>query len=99
MGCCVLCKYRSDDTDMALLVLIVVGAFLGWVASIITRIEAPREVLRQMGIGLVASLVAGLVVNHGTVLGGLSFFALGAAIAAAIALLVIYHAAIRPSEA
>ncbi|MEM7666772.1 MAG: hypothetical protein AAF250_13025 [Pseudomonadota bacterium] len=84
---------------MALLVLIVIGALLGWVASIITRTEAPREVLRQIVLGLFSALVAGLIVNQGTILGGLSLLALGTAIAAAIAMLVLYHGAFRRSEA
>ena len=33
---------------MALLVLIVLGATLGWLASIIARTEAPGAILRQI---------------------------------------------------
>ncbi|MEM9501789.1 MAG: hypothetical protein AAF941_08075 [Pseudomonadota bacterium] len=84
---------------MALLVLIAIGASLGWVTSIITRTEAPGEVLRQIGIGLLAALIAGLIVNQGTILGGLSLLALGAAIGASIALLVLYHGAFRRHRA
>ena len=80
---------------MALLVLIVLGATLGWLASILARTEAPRDILRQMGVGVAATLVVGLLVNSGTFLGGLSFLALGAALAAGAAALVLYHAIIK----
>lgn len=85
---------------MALIVLIILGATLGWLASILARTEAPGSILRQIAIGVVAALVAGLVMNSGSLLGGLSLLALGSASGAAIALLVIYHFAIeRRSDA
>ncbi len=76
---------------MALLLLIIVGASAGWFASIVARTEAVGAILRQMGIGLVVSLIAGLLMNSGTMLGGLSLIALGTATGAAIAALVLYH--------
>ncbi len=84
---------------MALMVLIVLGALLGWMASILARTEEPGDILRQMGLSLLAALIAGLIANQGTVLGGLSLIALGAACAAALVVLVLYHAVLRKSEA
>lgn len=80
---------------MALAVLFLVGALLGWLASILARTESASEIVRQIGIGVVASLVGGLFMNNGTMIGGLSLMALGAGVAAAIVLLVVYHAVIR----
>lgn len=77
---------------MALLLLIAIGLTAGWLASIITRTEAAGEILRQLGVGLIGSLVAGLLINQGTILGGLTLLALGTSIAVAAALLVLYHA-------
>ncbi|MFN4240183.1 MAG: hypothetical protein ACK4E5_06030 [Erythrobacter cryptus] len=80
---------------MALLVLILLGATLGWLASILARTEAPRDILRQIGLGLVVSVVAGEIANRGTVIGSLSLLGLGVALAACIAALVLYHALAR----
>lgn len=77
---------------MALLVLIVLGATLGWLASILARTEAPGAILRQIAGGIAVSLVAGVFANGGTMLGSLSFFGLGAALAATFIGLVLYHA-------
>jgi uncharacterized membrane protein YeaQ/YmgE (transglycosylase-associated protein family) len=77
---------------MALLVLIVLGVTLGWLASILARTEASGDILRQIGVSVVAALVAGLLLNDGTVLGSLSVVALGAAVAASAFALLIYHA-------
>lgn len=88
----------DNGVFMALLVLILTGAVLGWLASILARTEGSAEILRQIGIGLIASLVAGLFMNSGTVLGGLSLVALAAGAGAAIVLLIGYHALMRRGE-
>lgn len=80
---------------MALLVLIVLGVTLGWLASILARTEAPGEIFRQIGIGVSVSLGAGLLLNDGTMLGSLSFLALGAALAATVVAMVLYNAIFR----
>jgi uncharacterized membrane protein YeaQ/YmgE (transglycosylase-associated protein family) len=80
---------------MALLVLIVLGVTLGWLASILARTEAAGQIFRQIGIGVAVSLVAGVLLNDGTILGSLSFLALGAALAATAVALVLYHAIFR----
>jgi len=80
---------------MALLVLIVLGMTLGWLASILARTEAPGQIFRQIGLGVLVSLVAGVLLNDGTMLGSLSFLALGAALAASAVALVLYHAIVR----
>lgn len=77
---------------MALLVLILLGATLGWLASILTRTEDHRDILRQVGLGLAVAVVAGEIANKGTMAGSLSLLGLGIALVATIAGLVLYHA-------
>jgi uncharacterized membrane protein YeaQ/YmgE (transglycosylase-associated protein family) len=77
---------------MALLVLIVLGATLGWLASILARTEAPGSILRQVALGMIVSVVAGEIANDGTMIGSLSFLSLGVALAACTAAMVLYHA-------
>lgn len=80
---------------MALLVLIVLGATLGWLASILARTEAPGDILRQVVLGTLVAVVAGEIANDGTIIGSLSFLSLGVALAATGVALVLYHALIR----
>lgn len=80
---------------MALLVLIVLGATLGWLASILGRTEAPGQILRQMMLGMIVSVVAGEIANEGTMIGSLSVISLGIALAATAGALLLYHAALR----
>lgn len=84
---------------MALILLIFLGAMLGWLASILARTEQAGEILGQMGLSLLAALIAGLIANSGTVLGSLSLLALGAASAASVLVLVLYHTVLRRKEA
>ena len=77
---------------MALFVLTILGISLGWFSSILARTEAAGAILRQIGVGLVAALIAGGLVNSGTMLGGLSALGLGAAVLAALAALALYYA-------
>jgi uncharacterized membrane protein YeaQ/YmgE (transglycosylase-associated protein family) len=80
---------------MALLVLIVLGATLGWLASILARTEGPGDILRQVGLGMAVSVVAGEIANEGTMIGSLSFLSLGVALASTGVALVLYHALSR----
>ncbi len=80
---------------MAVLVLILLGAIMGWLASIIARTEAPGAILRQVAIGLITALVAGTIANGGTMLGRLSLPGLGAALVVSAAVLALYHAILR----
>lgn len=77
---------------MALLVLIALGATLGWLASIIARTEMPGSILRQIILGLVVSLVSGEIANGWAMIGSLSLFSLGVALASTSVALVLYHA-------
>jgi len=77
---------------MALIILINLGALLGWLGSIILRLEAPGAVLRMMLVGIVVSLIAGLIANAGTFLGSLSLLGLGAAVGFTLPAIVGYYA-------
>lgn len=77
---------------MALMILISLGALLGWLGSIVLRLEMPGEVLRMMLVGMAVSLIAGLIGNSGTFLGSLSWLGFGAAVGATLPAIVGYYA-------
>ena len=84
---------------MALAVLFIIGALLGWMASILARAEGAGDIVRQIAIGVVAAVVVGIFLNNGTLIGSLSLTALGAGSAAALVLLVVYHGVMRARAA
>ena len=61
---------------MGLLILVVVGALLGWLATIILRIEDGRSILANALVGVPGSLVTGLIAGNGAVFGTVSGVAL-----------------------
>lgn len=72
---------------MALLVLILTGGLLGWIATIISRVEDRGGILTHMLIGLAAAVVVGVLLNSGSFIGGLSAAAfIGALVGASLVL-------------
>ena len=80
---------------MALILLIVIGALIGWLASIIARCEDSRGVLIQIGLGAAVAVVAGLLINNGAILGGLSATALLLAVAITSIAMAVYNLTVR----
>ena len=76
---------------MTLIILINLGALLGWLGSIVMRLDIPGAVLRMIFVGIVTSLVTGLIANGGVFLGSLSWIALGVAVLATSAAVVGYY--------
>jgi len=76
---------------MGFILLVMAGALLGWLGSIITRTEDLRGIARYAGAGTAGALVAGIAVNRGSVLVGLTALALFAAVLGAISALAAYR--------
>lgn len=57
---------------MGLIILIVVGGILGWLASIITRADDRQGILLNIAVGVAGALVAGALTNNGSILAGIS---------------------------
>ena len=61
---------------MGLIILIVIGAVLGWLATIALRIEDGRGILLSALAGVIGSLVAGLIAGTGVLFGAITGTAL-----------------------
>lgn len=82
---------------MGLLILVVVGALLGWLATIILRIEDGRSIAFNTAAGIAGAVVTGIFVGTGAILGAISgatllWSVLGALVAIAILNLIRRHA-------
>lgn len=64
---------------MALMLLVVIGMVMGWLASIVTRVEEGRAIRRMVLVGIAGAVLAGVPVNNLIVLGALSWTAMAAA--------------------
>jgi uncharacterized membrane protein YeaQ/YmgE (transglycosylase-associated protein family) len=57
---------------MGFVVLIAVGGILGWLASILGRADDARGIALNIGVGVIAALVAGALSSEGSLLVGVS---------------------------
>lgn len=76
---------------MGLIILIVVGATLGWLASIVMRTDDRQGILMNVAVGIAGALVAGAVTNQGSILGGISASALLLSFAGTLTLLAVVN--------
>ena len=76
---------------MGLIILIVTGALLGWLATIALQIEHGRSILRNVVAGVVGSLVVGMATSGGVFLGAIRASTLLWAMLGAIALIALYN--------
>ena len=76
---------------MGLIILIVTGALLGWLATIALQIEDGRSILRNVLAGLIGSLVVGMALSGGVFLGAIRASTLIWAMFGAIALIALYN--------
>lgn len=75
---------------MGLIILIIVGALLGWLGSILLRREDRSAILVLAGSGVVGSLAAAAVIGQANLLAGISasdllWAVIGAVVAIAVA--------------
>ena len=61
---------------MGLIILVALGAILGWLASIVTRTEDQRGILLNVAVGVGCALIPGLLIKNGSILAGISAGAL-----------------------
>ncbi|MGN6357256.1 MAG: GlsB/YeaQ/YmgE family stress response membrane protein [Novosphingobium sp.] len=48
---------------MGLIILVIIGGILGWLASIVMRTDAQQGVLLNVVVGIVGALLAGFILN------------------------------------
>ncbi|MEX2012517.1 MAG: GlsB/YeaQ/YmgE family stress response membrane protein [Patescibacteria group bacterium] len=83
---------------MSWIILILVGAVIGWIASMIMRTDEQQGALANIGIGIVGSLLGSwlfgsvLKIGSATAAGGLSFWGVVWGVIGAVILIVILKA-------
>lgn len=74
---------------MGLIIFLVTGALLGWLAAIVQRVEDGRGIMMNVAAGALGAVVGGLIVNRGSILSGVSAISLPVAMAGALILIGI----------
>lgn len=74
---------------MGLLIFLVIGALLGWLAAVIMRVEDGPRVVANLAAGGAGAAIAGSVANRGSVLYGITALSIPVAIGGALLTLAI----------
>ncbi len=74
---------------MGLIIFLVIGAVLGWLAAIVQRIEDGRGIMMNLAAGAVGAVSGGLIANQGSILLGLSAISLPVALVGALVVIGI----------
>jgi uncharacterized membrane protein YeaQ/YmgE (transglycosylase-associated protein family) len=76
---------------MGILLWLIIGGIVGWLASIVMRTDAQQGILLNIVVGIVGAVVAGLVFGGGTVNPALSVTSFLMALLGAVILLAIIN--------
>lgn len=76
---------------MGLIILVAVGAILGWLATIIMRIDGSQEILLNIAVGVSGALLAGMAIKGDSIIVGISAGALLVGVAGSILGLILLH--------
>ena len=76
---------------MGLIILIIAGALLGWLASIFLQLEDGRSIARNILAGTIGSLIVGVATSGGIFLGSIQGITLLWAVLGAVVLIGAYN--------
>ena len=76
---------------MGLIILIIAGALLGWLASIFLQLEDGRSIARNILAGTIGSLIVGVATSGGIFLGSIQGITLLWAALGAVVLIGAYN--------
>ena len=82
---------------LGIIILIVVGGILGWLASIVMRTDGQQGILLNVVVGIVGAFLAGLVVNGGSIATDVNLMSLLWSFLGAVILLAIVNLVRRGS--
>ena len=76
---------------MGLIILVAVGAILGWLATIIMRIDDHHEILLNVAVGVGGALLSGMAIKSDSIIVGISAGALLVGVAGSILGLILLN--------
>ncbi len=82
---------------MNLIIALIIGGIIGWLASIVMRTDAQQGILLNVVVGIIGSVVGGWIFSFfgGYGVTGFNFYSFGVAFVGACAFLLIAKAVIR----
>ena len=76
---------------IGIIVWLIVGGIVGWLASIVMRTDAQQGILLNIVVGIVGAFLAGLIVGGGSINQGITLTSFLVSLVGAIVLLAIVN--------
>jgi uncharacterized membrane protein YeaQ/YmgE (transglycosylase-associated protein family) len=76
---------------MGIIVWLIVGGIIGWLASIIMRTDAQQGILLNIIVGIVGAFIGGLIFSGGNINNGLTLYSFLVSLLGAVVLLAIVN--------
>ena len=82
---------------MGLIIWLIVGGVIGWLASLIMRTDAQQGIFLNIIVGIVGAFIGGLLISGGSISSGLSLQSFIVSLLGAIILLAVVNLVRRGS--
>ncbi|RHW16897.1 GlsB/YeaQ/YmgE family stress response membrane protein [Sphingomonas gilva] len=76
---------------MGIIIWLVVGGVVGWLASLIMRTDAQQGILLNIVVGIVGAFIAGLIFSGGSINDGVTVYSFLISLLGAVVLLAIVN--------
>ncbi len=76
---------------MGIIVWLIVGGIIGWLASIIMKTDAQQGILLNIVVGIVGAFIGGLIFSGGSIGGGITLYSFLVSLLGAVVLLAIVN--------
>jgi len=76
---------------MGIIIWLIVGGIVGWLASIIMRRDAQQGIILNIVVGIVGAFLAGLIFNRGNINDGITLWSFLYSLIGAVVLLAIVN--------
>ena len=76
---------------MGIIVWLVIGGIIGWLASIVMRTDAQQGILLNIVVGIVGAFVGGLIFSGGSINDGVTTYSFLVSLVGAVILLAIVN--------
>jgi uncharacterized membrane protein YeaQ/YmgE (transglycosylase-associated protein family) len=88
----------EEDMDLVgIIVWLVIGGVVGWLASMVMRTDAQQGILLNIVVGIVGAFIGGLIFSGGSINQGLSVYSFIVSLLGAIILLAVVNLVRRGS--
>ena len=85
------------ESNKGIILWLVVGGVIGWLASMVMRTDAQQGILLNIVVGIVGAFIGGLIFSGGSINDGLTLYSFLVSLVGAIILLAIVNLVRRGS--